>query len=88
MESTFSTVKRTTVQCQHGSSLDGHRDSVRCVRYDGVVVVSGSYDHEVRVWDPVALRCLHVLSGHTGRVYTIQFDGVDIVSGSVDTTLR
>jgi F-box/WD-40 domain protein 7 len=32
--------------------LRGHQAAVRCVCFDGKLVVSGSYDYKVRVWDP------------------------------------
>lgn len=52
--------------------LVGHLAAVRCVQYDGKVVVSGAYDYFVKVWNPETGECLHTLAGHTNRVYSLQ----------------
>ncbi len=55
--------------------LVGHLAAVRCVQYDGRLVVSGAYDFTVKVWDPQTETCLHTLSGddgHSNRVYSLQ----------------
>lgn len=50
----------------------GHLAAVRCVQYDGRLVVSGAYDYMVKVWNPEREECLHTLQGHTNRVYSLQ----------------
>lgn len=52
--------------------LVGHLAAVRCVQYDGRLVVSGAYDYMVKVWKPETEECLHTLQGHTNRVYSLQ----------------
>lgn len=52
--------------------LVGHLAAVRCVQYDGRLVVSGAYDCMVKVWNPEKEECLHTLQGHTNRVYSLQ----------------
>lgn len=52
--------------------LVGHMAAVRCVQYDGKLVVSGAYDYSVKVWNPDKGECLHTLQGHTNRVYSLQ----------------
>jgi WD40 repeat protein len=51
--------------------LSGHTAAVRCVCYNGKYVVSGAYDHTIRVWLPDQERCVHTLEGHTNRVYSL-----------------
>ena len=51
--------------------LSGHTAAVRCVCYNGKYVVSGAYDHTIRVWLPNEERCVHTLEGHTNRVYSL-----------------
>ena len=47
--------------------------SYRCsVEFDGALIVSGSYDNTVRVWDAASDACIHVLAGHTHRIYSLQ----------------
>ena len=38
---------------------------VQCLRLLGAVVLSGSWDRSLRVWDAVVGICTHVLLGHT-----------------------
>ncbi|KAJ2080254.1 SCF ubiquitin ligase complex subunit cdc4 [Coemansia sp. RSA 988] len=71
-------------------ALEGHGDSVRAVAGHGNIVVSGSYDCTIRVWDVTTGRCLHQLEGHTSKVYTIVLDPDQhaIFSGSMDGMIR
>ncbi|KAJ2798752.1 SCF ubiquitin ligase complex subunit cdc4, partial [Coemansia guatemalensis] len=71
-------------------ALEGHGDSVRAVAGHGNIVVSGSYDCTIRVWDVSTGRCLHQLEGHTSKVYTIVLDPDQhaIFSGSMDGMIR
>ena len=46
--------------------------AVRCVQYDGKLIVSGAYDYMVKIWHPERQECLHTLQGHTNRVYSLQ----------------
>lgn len=64
-----------TGRCLH--VLLGHDAAVRCVQYDGKLVVSGAYDNLVRVWDPETEACLHILKGHDLRVYSLQVSRVN-----------
>ncbi|KAJ2259977.1 SCF ubiquitin ligase complex subunit cdc4 [Coemansia sp. RSA 376] len=71
-------------------TLAGHSDSVRTVTGFGNMVVSGSYDNSVRVWDATTGTLRHQLDGHTSKVYALELD-TDmhlIFSGSMDGTIR
>ncbi|PQE09027.1 hypothetical protein CJF30_00010830 [Rutstroemia sp. NJR-2017a BBW] len=55
------------------------------------IVVSGSTDHTVRLWDTATgQQILPPLEGHTDRVNSVAFspDGKQVVSGSTDHTVR
>ena len=47
----------------------GHGRTVRCVEFtaDGMVLVSGSVDNTIKVWDVVLGDELRTLNGHTGE---------------------
>jgi WD40 repeat protein len=76
--------------------LTGHTDPVTAVaigRLDGRdVIVSGSGDDTVRIWDAAGAPVGAPLRGHTGPVTAVaigRLDGRDvIVSGSADRTVR
>jgi WD40 repeat protein len=57
---------------------------------DGRLIVSGSYDKTVRVWDAATGAERRVLQGHSDYVNAVAFslDGRLIVSGSADNTAR
>jgi WD40 repeat protein/V8-like Glu-specific endopeptidase len=76
--------------------LAGHTGPVRAVavgRLDGRdVVVSGSDDETVRIWDGAGAPVCDPLTGHTSSVFAVavgRLDGRDVVvSGSYDETVR
>lgn len=71
--------------------LLGHTQSVRSVSAYGNLIVSGSYDATVRVWDILDnFSCKQVLTGHTDRIYSTVLDYENKVcySGSMDSTVH
>ncbi|CCM02480.1 uncharacterized protein FIBRA_04580 [Fibroporia radiculosa] len=82
---------RTTAAA--GPPLQGHIHWVRSVAisHDGQIIVSGSADKTIRVWDANTGRQLGLpLRGHTQSVRSaaISHDGQQIVSSSGDNTVR
>ncbi|RFU32165.1 hypothetical protein B7463_g4157, partial [Scytalidium lignicola] len=73
-------------------TLEGHSSSVRSVAFspDGKLVVSGSRDRTVRLWDTATGMMLQTLKGHSDSVRSVAFspDGKLVVSGSWDRTVR
>ncbi|CAI4038539.1 hypothetical protein SMKI_05G1500 [Saccharomyces mikatae IFO 1815] len=70
--------------------LRGHTALVRAVSGHGNIVVSGSYDNTLIVWDVAQMKCLCILSGHTDRVYSALYDHERkrCISASMDTTIK
>ena len=71
--------------------LLGHTQSVRSVSGYGNLIVSGSYDASVRVWDLLDnANCKHVLAGHSDRIYStvLNFQTRRCYSGSMDSTIN
>ncbi|KAI5963905.1 CDC4 [Candida theae] len=71
--------------------LTGHTQSVRSLSGYGNIIISGSYDSTVRIWDLLDNgRCKHILQGHQDRVYStaIDFDRKVCFSGSMDSTIN
>ena len=54
------------------------------------IVVSGSDDETIIVWDITSGSCLSTLRGHSAYVNSVCFssDGKQLTSGSDDTTVR
>ncbi|MBF2009495.1 MAG: WD40 repeat domain-containing protein, partial [Chlorogloeopsis fritschii C42_A2020_084] len=74
-------------------NLEGHEDVVRSVAFsrDGQLIVSGSVDQTVRLWDAQTRQQIgESLQGHNSPVYSVAFspDGSRIVSGGGDNKLR
>ncbi|KAL6454726.1 CDC4 Cell division control protein 4 [Candida maltosa Xu316] len=71
--------------------LSGHTQSVRSISGYGNIIISGSYDSTVRVWDLLDNgRCRHVLQGHQDRVYStaLDFHSKTCFSGSMDSNIN
>ena len=52
------------------------------------LVVSGSKDKTVRIWDIETGQCLRKMEGHTSYVTCVRFDDKRIVSASKDKTIK
>lgn len=60
------------------------------IGFENQILVSGSADSTVKVWDARTYSCVQVLSGHTNNVTTVRMGAksTDIVSSSDDGTIR
>lgn len=70
--------------------LTGHSQSVRALSGAGNTLVSGSYDHTVRVWKISTGECKWRLQGHTAKVYSVVYDVEKdrCFSGSMDHCVK
>ncbi|XJO71026.1 hypothetical protein BDV3_000616 [Batrachochytrium dendrobatidis] len=70
--------------------LLGHSNSVRAIAGQGNVLVSGSYDCTIRVWDITKGECVHIFRGHREKVYSVGYchELRRAVSGSMDATVK
>lgn len=75
--------------------LKGHTDGVMCLQYHTAltnpsypVLITGSYDRTVRVWNLDTGEEVRVLRGHTRAVRALQFDQMLLFTGAMDGTVR
>jgi hypothetical protein len=75
-----------------GQTFWGHEDTVNSVAFssNGQMIVSGSSDKTVRLWNLQGNPIGQPFQGHENIVYSVAFspDGQMIVSGSYDKTVR
>ncbi|KAI7868339.1 quinon protein alcohol dehydrogenase-like superfamily [Spinellus fusiger] len=74
----------------HSKVLRGHTDGVMCVQFcDSInVLMTGSYDKTIRVWNMESGELVRTLHGHTRCVRSLQFDDAKLVTGAMDNTLK
>jgi F-box and WD-40 domain protein CDC4 len=80
---------KETPQCI--TTFLGHTNSVRALvaSANDQIVVSGSYDHHVRIWNLLTGECKFNLSGHSNRIYTVEYIETSkrVFSGSMDNLI-
>jgi F-box/WD-40 domain protein MET30 len=76
-------------------TLKGHTDAITCLQIDDSlhdvpypVLMTGSWDRTVRIWNAETGMCVSELRGHTRGVRCIQFDSAKLISGGMDSTLK
>ncbi|KAJ5773810.1 hypothetical protein N7457_008706 [Penicillium paradoxum] len=66
----------------------GHRDSVMCLQFEDNILMTGSYDATVKIWDTDTGEELRTLKGHAAGVRCLQFDDTKLITGSLDRSIR
>src|SRR5947207_16005445 len=74
------------------NALVGHTDPVYTVDFtpDGALIVTGSFDKTLKLWDAATKKPVRTFTGHTALVLTVAVskDGSRIASGSIDSTVK
>ncbi|KAH6898095.1 hypothetical protein B0T10DRAFT_431808 [Thelonectria olida] len=72
-------------------TLHGHRYAISCINFssDGRLLVSGSFERELKIWDAISGDCLQILNT-AGEVKLVAFspDGKRIVAGLLDGSVE
>lgn len=69
-------------------TFNGHTDGVTCLKFHNKLLMTGSYDTTIRIWNTETGECTHTLSGHTRGVRLLAFDLKILISGSLDKTIK
>lgn len=76
-------------------TLKGHTDGIMCLQFSETlshpsfpILVTGSYDRTVRVWNLETGLEVACLKGHTRAIRALQFDEAKLITGSMDNTIR
>ena len=72
-------------------TLEGHASIVRSVAFngDGRMLVSGSDDFTMKLWNISTMNCVKTLEGHTDYVRSVALKGDGLLaSGSDDHTIN
>lgn len=69
-----------------------HTDYITCVSHsiDGRLLITGSYDNNICLYDMNGLKCIRTFEGHQKSVESVAFlpDGKSFISASADNTIR
>lgn len=73
--------------------LQGHQTKCTCLNYDGMgssILVSGSEDTRVKVWDVRSGKCIMTFKDHTAKLNSVQLspDSRWVASGGDDGALK
>ncbi|KAI8997363.1 WD40-repeat-containing domain protein [Pilobolus umbonatus] len=64
-----------------------HNGGIYCLQFNHSILVTGSRDKLIKIWDIQAGTLLYTLAGHHGSVLCLQFNDRYLISGSSDTQL-
>jgi len=68
--------------------MRGHARGIRALQFDGAILITGSMDHTMRIWNWRTGACVRTLAGHTEGVICLNYDKNVLASGSADSTIK
>ncbi|KAF1995959.1 sulfur metabolite repression control protein-like protein SconB [Amniculicola lignicola CBS 123094] len=68
--------------------LKGHTNGVMCLQFDDRILMTGSYDATVKIWDLETSKEIRTLTGHVAGIRCLHFDDVRLITGSLDWTIK
>lgn len=68
--------------------IKGHTNGVMCLQFDDRILMTGSYDATVKIWDIKTGKEIRTISGHTQGIRCLQFDDTKLITGSLDNTIK
>ncbi|KAJ4992322.1 sulfur metabolite repression control protein [Stagonosporopsis vannaccii] len=68
--------------------LKGHTNGIMSLQFDDRILITGSYDATIKVWDIKTGKEIRTLIGHTAGIRCLQFDDTKLITGSLDRTIK
>lgn len=69
--------------------FEGHKDGVLCCQYDNnKLLMTGSYDTTIKIWNTDTGELIRTLRGHTMGVKSLIFDDQKLITGGLDSTIK
>ncbi|KAI1098204.1 WD40 repeat-like protein [Jackrogersella minutella] len=65
-----------------------HTNGITALQFDDNMLVTGSYDSKIKLWDMEKGEVIRTLHGHTMGIRALQFDDRMLVSASLDGTVK
>ena len=71
-------------------TFEGHDRGLACIEFKEDLIVSGSNDKKIKIWNANTGECLRTLAAHDHLVRALAFDPLSgrLVSGSYDRTVK
>lgn len=69
-------------------TFKGHTNGVMCLQFDEKILMTGSYDTTIKIWDIESGEEIRTLKGHEAGIRCLQFDDTKLISGSTDRSLK
>lgn len=69
-------------------TFTGHTGPVWALAIGDGLLMSGSSDSTIKVWDLTTSKCKRTLSGHEGIVHAVAVRGEHVISGSSDNKIK
>ena len=69
-------------------SFVGHGGPIWALDFDDELLISGSYDKTIKLWDLINAKCVHTLRGHNEWVSDVKLNDKQILSSSWDGTIK
>ncbi|KAF2197374.1 F-box/WD repeat-containing protein pof1 [Delitschia confertaspora ATCC 74209] len=66
----------------------GHSNGIMCLQFDERILMTGSYDATVKVWDLETGKEIRTITGHTQGIRCLQYDESRLITGSLDATVK
>ncbi|KAI0463692.1 hypothetical protein LJB42_002696 [Komagataella kurtzmanii] len=69
-------------------TIEGHTDGVTCMQLGYKILMTGSYDSTIKIWNLETGALIRSLGGHTRGVRTLAFDDQKLITGGLDGTIK